>query len=258
MKEYSYSIHYVLRFACAMCFIGHGAFGIITKPVWCNYFAVFGIEAPIAYQLMPVVGVVDIALGIILLVYPLRIVAAWLIFWGLFTAALRPLSGEPFAEMIERAGNFGTPFVLLLLSTPATSPRDWFRKISPVQIHDDRQRDLVITCMRVFSFLILCGHGWLNVIEKQGLVDQYLRFGFANPSSTATIVGVFEIAAALIILVKPVRELVLILFLWKMAIELFYPVHEIFEWVERGGSYAMLLGLWMALKKEQKIVVPSN
>ena len=32
-------IHYTLRVAAAMCFIGHGAFGIITKPIWCNYFA---------------------------------------------------------------------------------------------------------------------------------------------------------------------------------------------------------------------------
>ena len=37
-------IHYTLRIAAAMCFIGHGAFGIITKPIWCNYFALFGID----------------------------------------------------------------------------------------------------------------------------------------------------------------------------------------------------------------------
>ncbi len=36
-------IYYALRLASAMCFIGHGAFGIITKPIWVNYFDVFGI-----------------------------------------------------------------------------------------------------------------------------------------------------------------------------------------------------------------------
>ena len=36
--------HYTLRIAAAMCFIGHGAFGIITKAIWCNYFAIFGID----------------------------------------------------------------------------------------------------------------------------------------------------------------------------------------------------------------------
>src|SRR6201985_591331 len=95
------SIHYTLRIAAAMCFIGHGAFGIITKPVWCNYFAVFGIGHDLAYKMMPVVGFIDILLGICLLVYPIRAVAAWLVVWGIVTASLRPLSGEPAAELIE-------------------------------------------------------------------------------------------------------------------------------------------------------------
>ncbi len=86
-------IHYVLRIAVAMCFIGHGAFGIITKQVWCNYFAVFGIGSTTAYQLMPVVGAVDILMGISMLVYPTRAIAGWLVGWGLVTALCRPLSG---------------------------------------------------------------------------------------------------------------------------------------------------------------------
>ena len=64
-----------------MCFIGHGAFGMITKPIWCNYFAVFGIGPTAAYNLMPVVGAVDILLGVFLLFYPLRFSAVWLVFW---------------------------------------------------------------------------------------------------------------------------------------------------------------------------------
>jgi hypothetical protein len=50
-----------------------------------------------------------------MLVYPIRAVAGWLVVWGLATASMRPLSGEPFAEFIERAGNYGAPFVLLLI-----------------------------------------------------------------------------------------------------------------------------------------------
>src|ERR1700712_4151556 len=89
---------WVLRIACAMCFIGHGAFGIITKPIWCNYFAVFGIGQKTAYQLMPIVGSLDIAMGLIVLFYPVRAVFIWLAGWGVITALLRPLSGEPVAE----------------------------------------------------------------------------------------------------------------------------------------------------------------
>ena len=107
---------YALRIASAMCFIGHGTFGIITKPIWCNYFAVFGIGHDLAYHLMPVLGTIDILLGLSLLFYPTRAVLGWLVIWGAVTALLRPLSGEPFGEFIERAGNYGAPLALLLLS----------------------------------------------------------------------------------------------------------------------------------------------
>ena len=109
-------IHYTLRVAASMCFIGHGVFGIITKPIWCNYFALLGIGKTVAYQLMPIVGIIDISLGIILLFKPVRAIAVWLVLWGIMTALCRPLSGEPFAEFIERAGNFGVPLCLLLLA----------------------------------------------------------------------------------------------------------------------------------------------
>ena len=109
-----------------MCFIGHGAFGIITKAIWCNYFAVFGIGQDLSFQLMPVAGCFDIFLGIVMLFYPVRAILAWLVFWGIITALLRPLSGEPFAEFIERAGNFGVPLAFLLVSGNAKNIRDWF------------------------------------------------------------------------------------------------------------------------------------
>src|SRR6218665_2420904 len=129
MKVSTY--HLIFRIACAMCFIGHGAFGFITKKIWCNYFGVFGISEQLAYKLMPLVGTMDVLFGLLLLFYPIRFAAMWLVFWGLFTALLRPLSGEPFAEFIERAGNFGAPFVLLLLSAPVLSGRGFGERLVP-------------------------------------------------------------------------------------------------------------------------------
>lgn len=242
------SLHLIFRIACAMCFIGHGAFGIITKQVWCNYFAVFGIGEVLAYQLMPVVGVIDILCGILFIVYPIRAVAGWLIFWGLFTAALRPLSGEPFAEFLERAGNYGAPLILLLLSGPLTPTKGfWFAKMEPHAIDDDRLKTLTLW-LRVTACTLLFGHGWLNLIGKGGLLKQYASIGIVDTITTAHIVGALEVAGALLILFKPLRQIVIILFVWKMLSETLYPAYPIFEWVERGGSYAILLGLWMVLR----------
>lgn len=239
-------MHYVLRLAVAMCFIGHGAFGIIGKEIWCNYFAVFGIGKDTAYSLMPWVGALDIALGVTMLIYPLRAIAVWLVMWGVFTALLRPLSGEPVAEVIERAGNFGAPLALLILSGGIRNVKHLFTPINPDQKVDTKSLEAATVCLRMVVFLLLTGHGWLNLLEKKGLLNQYAALGFAKPGLVALMVGSFEMAAALIILIKPVRYVLIMLFVWKMGTELFYPHYEVFEWIERGGSYCSILAVIIA------------
>ncbi|QEC64117.1 DoxX family protein [Mucilaginibacter ginsenosidivorans] len=241
-------IHYTLRFASAMCFIGHGTFGIIGKKIWLNYFAVFGINSVLGTQLMPWLGAIDILMGISILLYPTRAVLGWLMIWGAVTAFCRPMSGEPFAEFIERAGNFGAPFTLLLLSGfNLRDIKSWFTRVSPdVKISPDTRKRMVI-CLRIIVCLLFIGHGWLNLIEKKGIVEQYTSLGFSNPVNVAHIVGLFEILAAISVLIKPLRPLLLAFLVWKMGSELFYPHWELFEFIERGGSYGAILALWLAL-----------
>ena len=64
-------VHWILRIAVCAEFVGHGAFGIITKSDWVPYFGVIGIPERAAWTLMPVVGAVDIALGLVALVRPM-------------------------------------------------------------------------------------------------------------------------------------------------------------------------------------------
>ena len=252
-------IYYTLRIAVAMCFIGHGAFGIITKPIWCNYFAVFGIGHDLAYRLMPLVGSIDILMGIIALLYPLRIIPLWLVLWGIVTASLRPLSGEPFAEFIERAGNFGAPFALLLMT--GGLQKDWkslFRPLkAPVKL-DAKTNARLITCLQIVVFLLLAGHGWLNLIEKKGIISQYNSIGFTDPALIAKGVGYFEIFSAFLVLSRPFRPALIILLVWKICTELFYPHYELLEWVERGGSYGALLALWFALDTRASVITENN
>lgn len=242
-------LFYTFKISIAMCFIGHGAFGIITKQVWCNYFAVFGIGQEMAFKLMPFVGAFDIMMGILMLVYPMRIVPAWLVFWGIFTALLRPLSNEPFAEFIERAGNYGVPFAMLMLYGGSRNIKGWFTKISPDTTADEATLKRVEMCLRLTVFLLLAGHGWLNVIQKQGLLNQYSSLGISNPVLTAQFVGIFEIITTFSILFKPIRQILIVILMWKMFSELFYPSYGYWEWIERGGSYAAIFGLWLVLHK---------
>lgn len=242
------NVYYTLRFAAAMCMIGHGAFGIIGKQIWLNYFAVFGIGHAMGTQLMPVLGTADILMGISLLVYPTRAVLTWLMVWGAITALCRPLSGEPFPEFIERAGNFGAPLALLILSGfGGRTIRSWFRIIHPNASVSARTLAKVIVCLRIVVFLLLIGHGWLNLIEKKGIMSQYAALGFSNPANVAHIAGLFELMAGCMVLIKPLRPVLLIFLIWKMGTELFYPHWELFEWIERAGSYGAILALWFAL-----------
>lgn len=239
-------IYHVLRVASAMCFIGHGSFGIITKSIWANYFGIFGISHAVSYSLMPVVGSIDILFGLIVLFYPIKAVVMWLVLWGFVTALLRPMSGEPFPELIERAGNFGAPLALLILSAQVNL-KNLFKSLhANIQLSDLTLRTVTII-LRIVVCLLLAGHGWLNLIDKKGIIDQYTSLGFADPSATAQFVGSFEIIAGLAVLIRPVRSFILILFIWKVTTELFYPHYEVFEWIERGGSYGSIAALWFAL-----------
>ena len=245
------SAYFALRVASAMCFIGHGCFGIIGKPIWCNYFAVIGVGHELAYKLMPVVGTIDILLGVLIALYPVRIALIWLVCWGIITAALRPLSGEPFAEFIERAGNFGAPLSLLLLYPGNGPTRNWLKKLDVPALVMSPQLVNVTLCLRIVAALLLTGHGLLNLTGKQGLLAQYARLGFSDPHQVAVMAGALELLMAVSVLIKPLRSLLLITLIWKIASELFYPHYEIFEWVERGGSYGVLLALWFTINSSK-------
>lgn len=257
-SKQSIGVYTILRISCAMCFIGHGTFGIITKAIWCNYFAVFGIGKETSYTLMPYIGVIDILMGIAMIAYPVRGIAVWLIIWGAFTALLRPLSGEPFAEFVERAGNYGAPLCLLIWCGVSFSWKGLFAKMeAPVSVQIDTMQATTV-CLRWVVFFLLLGHGWLNMLEKKSLLDQYSGLGCSNPPFTAQAIGIFEIISAVIILFKPLRPVLIALFVWKMASELLYPQYELFEWIERGGSYGSLLALWMITAKKEVVLKQSS
>jgi hypothetical protein len=89
-----WQLHWLFRLALCAEFVGHGAFGVLTKQAWVPYFTMFGFPETWAWTLMPAVGTVDITLGVLALVAPTRAALLYMACWALFTAALRPLAGE--------------------------------------------------------------------------------------------------------------------------------------------------------------------
>jgi len=140
---------------------------------------------------------------------------------------------------------------LALLIVSGGIGRNLKEVFSPIKINDSVNEQTwanLVTVLRLVIFFLFAGHGFLNLIEKESLVTEYMALGFIHPAETAQIIGTFEIIAALSVLIRPFRFLLITLFIWKISSELFYPQYELFEWIERSASYGAILALWFALQ----------
>jgi len=121
-------IEWVLRIAVAGEFIGHGAFALQGKKDWVGWFAKFGIaDTGTAAQLLFLIGAMDMALALLILIKPVRIALLWMVFWGFWTALLRPIVGMPVWDFVERWTNWGAPLALLLLIGWPKNWKEWLK-----------------------------------------------------------------------------------------------------------------------------------
>jgi len=221
-------------------FVGHGAFGIIGKKAWVPYFGVVGIPEPWAWKLMPLIGTVDISIGIITLLSPRRAVLLYATIWGFWTALLRPLSGEPIWETVERAGNYGVPLAFLL----ASQARGWFSKLE-IRPIDAELNHRLSWILRVTTSALLIGHGALEAVVQKPLLQHHLAVA-GLPFVSTTAVGGFEIALGLAVLLDSAGALLLFAAAWKIVTESLYPLSgaPFWEFIERGGSYIAPVALF--------------
>lgn len=109
-------ISIILRIAVAGEFLGHGVFALQGKGAWIGWIqGLTGLDYITASQFLVLVGALDIIVALLVLVKPVRIALLWAVFWGFWTALLRPIVGEPIWDFIERWANWGAPLALLLL-----------------------------------------------------------------------------------------------------------------------------------------------
>jgi hypothetical protein len=256
-----HKLYWLLRVGVIGCFLGHGAYGVLTKEAWIPYFGVVGIDWTWAYRLMPWIGVMDIGLGLTMAVVPLRVVLLHLTVWGLWTAALRPLSGDVVWEFFERAGNYGVPLAFLVFASVPCRLRGWFAPVWPSALSPltvDRAR-AIHQILRVTTCLLLFGHGALGALHsKPALTAHYASIGLEHVVvgglTLTQVVGGCELVLAVAVLVAPLPSLLMGICLWKMGTEaLFLTAGALpFEWIERAGSYVAPLALYylMVTKRE--------
>jgi hypothetical protein len=245
----------ILRVGVAMCFIGHGAFGIMTKQAWLPYFGVVGISEPSAWRLMPWVGTMDVTIGFLALVWPCRAVFAWAAIWTTWTALLRPFAGQGWSEFFERAGNYGLPLAILAVvglraSWLARLPEHWPELTT-------KARHRLAWTLRISTAALLAGHASCAVIlHKASLAHHYAAFWPHSASSVMVLVGYFEIGLALVVLAVPVPAVLIAVCCWKLATESLFLLSgapaPAFEIIERGGSYMIPLALAVLMSRRRQ------
>ncbi len=254
-------LDWTLRLGAAMCFIGHGAFGVLTKASWLPYFAVAGLGPAAAFAWMPVIGAVDILLGCLVLFTPRPVVAAWMVGWAVWTALLRPLAGEAFAETLERAGNYGVPLALFLRMAPLPSWCGYFAS-APFPAPTLASLRGLRTVLTITVVFLLVGHGVLSVGGKATFVQNLASLVPANAGRLLPLLGWLELALAALVAIRPSVPLALFIAVWKIATEALFLTAgaPAWEWIERGGSYAAPLALAIVLRFDRlgvKFRIPS-
>ena len=246
-------VHWTFRVALFMEFVGHGAFGVMGgKAAWLPYFHVVGIGSLTAWELMPLIGFVDVFLGSLALVRPTRAAVLYMGVWGFWTALLRPIAGEGWWEFIERAGNYGVPFAFLLWSGIPRTREGWFEAIRPGWAGVAARRGTAAV-LQATVVLLLVGHaGLAAVMGKHVLSAQWAAIGLGSlgPFPTLHLEAGLDLAFAFGALVYPAAWLLGTASLWKIGCELLWPLSgaPVWELVERGGSYAaplLLLAIQM-------------
>ena len=160
-----WTLHWLCRLALCAEFVGHGAFGVLTKQAWVHYFTLFGLPEAWAWALMPVVGSLDITLGVLALVAPTRAGLLYMGCWGLFTALLRPLAGEGGWEFLERSYNFGVPFLMLWMHGLRPRMTAWFTVLTEVPRLTVARAQMTQWALRVIMAGMLIGHGAFGLIR---------------------------------------------------------------------------------------------
>lgn len=121
-------IEWVLRIGVFGEFAGHGLLALGGKADWIKWIGqLAGTNPEVSATLLWYVGIFDVLVALIVLFRPINAALLWAIFWGFWTALVRPLVGVGWLDFVERAANWAAPLALLLLRGWPKSAREWFK-----------------------------------------------------------------------------------------------------------------------------------
>jgi hypothetical protein len=189
------------------------------------------------------IGAVDVLAAMAVLFAPRGLPLLYMAVWALWTGLVRPLAGESVWEAVERAGNYGVPFALLVMTGIPRSLSDLRRTRLDVDVVDS---SIVRVCviLRWTTAALLFGHGALAALTgKATLMAHFAAVGLSPRA--LLLVGFVEMTAAIAVALRPSIALLILIAVWKIASESLWLVTgaPVWEFAERAGSYAAPLAL---------------
>ena len=119
---------WILRVGIFGTFFAHGIFALQLKASFIPLIMGFGFSESAATSLLPLIGILDIVVALLALLWPLKIVLAWATLWAFMTGLSRPVAGEVVLEFVERWASWAAPLALLALQGFPKTLKDWFKK----------------------------------------------------------------------------------------------------------------------------------
>jgi uncharacterized membrane protein YphA (DoxX/SURF4 family) len=109
------TLDWVLRIGLAATFFGHGWVAFSGNATWIGYLTCVGFEQATAEFLLPHIGILDGLVAAMLLFKPNKALFFWALGWLILIAAIRPLCGESWIELVKRGGYIACAMGLILL-----------------------------------------------------------------------------------------------------------------------------------------------
>lgn len=119
----------VLVLTTSLLLVGHGALSLNAKPLLVGHWEYLELSAGMTRTtaLVRALGVLEIGAGLLLVVWPTRLLCIAILSWKLFTEMLFVVSGAPFWEVVERGGSFGAPLALFIVLSFGAA---WARRVT--------------------------------------------------------------------------------------------------------------------------------
>ena len=123
-------------------------------------------------------------------------------------------------EFWERAGNWGPPFMLLVMGGAfALSRKDLLGGYEEPEITDSTIDTIFFLCKLCLALLLIGHAGFGFAVQKQMLIDHWQSIGVKADATFISQIGYAELGLGILIFLAPVRPLVFLALGWKLFTE---------------------------------------